>query len=172
MCNIVILAGHKYLVDVGFGNNAPTFAVPLKEHYSNRNTGNNRGGSMVRMSRQYVSETGIQSKSSTEAMWIYSFKYDEHMPWIPGYCFSEIPFLLADYEVMNFYTSQHPDSWFRKNIVVSSVIFDEADRAIGDLTLFNGRVKERRNGQSRLLFESHGKSETAVALLKYFNIAV
>ena len=125
---------------------------------------------MVHISRQHISEDPDQL--SGEPMWVYSFKYAEDMPWIQGYCFSELPFLSVDYEVMNFYTSQHPDSWFKKNIVVSRVLFSDADQAVGDLTLFNGRVKERCNGRSQVLCEAQSKSEMAAALLKYFNIAV
>lgn len=57
MCNIVVVGGLKYLVDVGFGNNAPTRAVLLKEHYSCRITGDDKGGSSVRISREHISET-------------------------------------------------------------------------------------------------------------------
>lgn len=105
-------------------------------------------------------------------MWVYSFKFAEQMDWIPGYCFSELEFLAADYEVMNFYTSQHPDSFFVKNVVVSKVIFDDTEQAVGGLTLFNGRVKERRNGQSRILCEARGEPEILGALFKYFGIVL
>ena len=172
MCNIVLLDGHKYLVDVGFGNNAPTFAVPLlkDQRVSYRNTGDSRGGSLVHISREQISETATHVQD--ELMWVYSFKYLDEMPWIPGYCFSELECLSGDQEVMNFYTSQHPESWFRRNVVVSRVLFGDTGRAIGDLTLFNGRVKERRFGRSHLLCEAQGREDIPSVLHKYFNIAV
>ena len=127
---------------------------------------------MVHISRQQIAETAHDLQS--EMMWVYSFKYSDDGPWIPGYCFSEFECLSGDMEVMNFFTSQFPDSWFRKNVVVSRVLFDDLQnsRAVGDLTLFNLRVKERRHGRSSLLYEAKSCAEIPGMLIKYFNIAV
>jgi N-hydroxyarylamine O-acetyltransferase len=59
--------------------------------------------------------------------------------WMKLYRFEEKPVEWIDYEVANWYTSTHPESFFRNNLVVCRVV------STGRLTLFNDRLTGRSN---------------------------
>ncbi|KAF4548404.1 Hypothetical protein D9617_28g065100 [Elsinoe fawcettii] len=67
MVNIVTIADERYLIDVGFGNNAPTFAVPLMDGFTSLNTGNENGGSYLRLTREHIPDN--THRGTAQLLW-------------------------------------------------------------------------------------------------------
>lgn len=72
--------------------------------------------------------------------------------------------------MMNHHTSHGP-GLFTDNVICTLLLKDEEeDKLVGDLTLFNYDLKERRNGESRLIEHFETEKERREAIEKYFGI--
>lgn len=72
--------------------------------------------------------------------------------------------------MMNHHTSHGP-GLFTDNVICTLLLKDEEeDKLVGDLTLFNYDLKERRNGESRLIQHFETEKERREAIEKYFGI--
>lgn len=172
--NIVYIGGNKYAVDVGFGSTGPTFPIPLVEGYTWVNTGSTEQvGTSMKLTRGYAANN--TSRNSEQELWVYHIKYtradDDSHPWIPCYCFTETEFFPADFNVMSYYVSTSRSSIFVQMIMVTKFLMsDDGESLIGDITLANGSIKERRFGESKKLMDFESDEDRVEALEKYLGI--
>lgn len=154
MVNIVLLSGIRYLVDVGFGANGPHHPLPLMttgSEYPMQNV----GPSQIRI----IHEPLPDLLDKTQKHWIVQHRYNERARWVTNYATPAIEFLPQDFEMMNLSTSTG-SGLFTDNVICTVLIKDEQEeKLVGDLTLMNWDLKERRNGESNVLerFESEGR---------------
>lgn len=100
-------------------------------------------------------------------MWMYQIRRDPSDDWSIIYCFTEHEFLPQDFEVMNFYTSKHPSSFFTQHVVAMKPVFEGQNQK---LTLVDHEVKASRNGKMELIEVCATEDERLKALKTYFNI--
>lgn len=162
MVNIVKLSdGVKYMVDVGFGSDGPTRPLPLE-------VGSIwKGGSPHEM--RLVHENIPPNSDPGQRLWIYQYRYSSTEEWVSAYCFTELEYLLKDYEVMNFWTSHSPESWFLQKIVVVKRIMEEGELT-GILTLFNGELKRRIGKNTEILRVCKTEDDRLKVLQHWFGI--
>jgi arylamine N-acetyltransferase len=112
--------------------------------------------------------------------WIYQYRNgggaDATAPWHSYYCFTENEFVLADFEVMNYCTSTHPQSFQRMQmLVVKFLIAAEAEGGggiCGKRMLVDGVVKENLGGRTKVVRECRSEEERVAALREYFGITL
>lgn len=169
MVNIVTVGGKQYLVDVGFGSNSPTFPVPLEEGHTQVNI---EPGHAMRLRRGHIPDDESKEQGRREQeLWMYDIRFSDQGEWLPAYCFGEVEFLPRDFEMMSFFVSRSPGSWFTSCVVALRYVMDEnTEKIVGDVTLFGSEIKERRYGRSESLMEIKGEGDRVVALERYLGI--
>ncbi|KAH8804480.1 putative N-acetyltransferase family protein [Xylogone sp. PMI_703] len=169
MVNIVAIGSEKYSVDCAFGNNGPTLPIPLQDGFTSQNTGDSSGGTQLCLKREHLPNT--IHRTDDQLLWIYNIRYGPTQPWVPCYCFGELEFHPNDFRAMNYFTSTSPTSIFTQKVVCMRFLIDKDTAAVlGDLTLFETVVKERKYEKSTVLVELKSEQERVEALKKYFDI--
>jgi arylamine N-acetyltransferase len=160
--NIVTLDdGVKYMVDVGFGGDGATKPLPLVHGHISTNLGSQE----VRIA--YDNIPGQMPDG--QKLWVYQYRNGPSLPWNSFYCFPELEFLAADFEVMNYFTSTSPDSF--QPITILAVRFLRRDQKIyGKVMLVDGQVKENTGGKTRVRRLCSTEQERVEALEKDFGI--
>lgn len=98
-------------------------------------------------------------------------RYNADSDWLPMICFSEVEFLLQDFDVMNFCVSQNRTSWFTQVLVCSRMILDEDGREIvGQVVMLGKEVKRRIQGKSEIVEVMNSEEDRVKALGKYFDM--
>ena len=161
MVNLITLSnGKKYMVDVGFGG-GPTRPIPLT-------AGIVRPG-LGQQQLRVVYENIAPNTDPGQRLWIYQSRKSETDEWMDTYCFTELEFLPGDYEVMSFFTSHSPKSWFTYEIVV--VKFEmEHEELVGIVTLIGERAKRSRVGDIETLKSCKSEWERLSVLKTWFGI--
>ena len=165
MVNLVTLSSQRYLVDVGMNARGPivplllipdTCAVSISP----------------RQARLLHSSIPEHSTSHTlNMMWRLEIRFHEGCQWTPTYAFSEIEFLPVDFEMMNWYTTTSPRSWFTHKILVGRMILDiQTGEIIGDVTLFERTLRKRIHGKVEFEVECKSENERVELLQGYFGI--
>jgi arylamine N-acetyltransferase len=91
--------------------------------------------------------------------------------WTPSYCFTEMEFLPQDYEMMSWFTSTSPKSFFTRDILCTKMLMDEAsEKIVGDITLFNNGVRKTVGGKRETLAELKTEQDRIDALKNIFHI--
>lgn len=166
MVNIVTISGRKYLVDVGFSSSSPTFPVPLEANFSATNV---EGGLFLKLENKHIPDN--THRGEEQLLWQYNIRFDEKMDWLPGYCFSEVEFTPSDFEVMNFFVSNSPKSWFTWHVVaLKSIMNESTEEVVGDITLFDNEIKERQGGVSKVLVQINSEEDRVRALEEFLGI--
>ncbi|KAJ5481105.1 hypothetical protein N7539_006999 [Penicillium diatomitis] len=141
MLNLVWLEDEWYVTDVGMGAMGPNLPYPLRDGFETVSVAPRE----IRIQHRPIAET-YTSRSGKgpepPKLWCYDICYkpddEAGKKWLPVYCFTETEFLPQDYEVMSWYTSKHPRSFFTKEIMCTKMIMDEGlEVIVGNLTLFN-----------------------------------
>jgi N-hydroxyarylamine O-acetyltransferase len=117
----VRIRGDDWLADVGFGGS--TLTAPLLWMYDTSQRTPHASYRLVR----YGGDTALEQETEEDGAKI----------WRRAYSMSPDPQIEADYEPANWFTSTHPDSWFRHNLVCA--LSPEGRR----LNLFNNRLTVR-----------------------------
>jgi arylamine N-acetyltransferase len=151
MLNLVRIEEQWYVVDVGMGAMGPcvvllldegeTVAIPPRK---------------IRLQRRAIPEHAAARGEEAPKMWCYDvlLSPDKGGEWSPTYCFTETEFLPQDYEMMSFYTSHNPRSFFTYSILCTRLLLDDAgEKVIGDITLFNDVVRKIVGGKKEILAE-------------------
>ncbi|KAL4948896.1 hypothetical protein BDW69DRAFT_203213 [Aspergillus filifer] len=175
MVLIVTIAGEKYMVDVGFGNNNPTSPLPLKGN----TTAQNHPGTSMRLAREPLPEAVDQSQK----FWMYQVAYTstpgQETDWHTMYAFSEAETLPQDFAMMNVNTSQTGSSWFTQMVVCVRHVLEEEDeggdqegelRAVGMYVLSGREVKRRVGGVSEVVMRLENEEDRVEALKRWFGI--
>lgn len=187
--NLVTIGDSKFLVDVGFGSDGPTFAVPLVEGYTRYLTGReDQPVTSACLTREGINQTGTNTRTYTDTsvdtaaakdpsqqLWIYKVRYDhqgvETSRFKPKYCFTELEFLPQDFAVMNHYVSTSRTSMFVNTLLCMKLLPDEKySEIIGDITLWGSEIKEREWGLSRSMMEIKSERDRVEALEKCMGV--
>lgn len=107
----------------------------------------------------------------SQTVWIYQVRHTPNSEWLHTICFSEAEFLAQDFNVLNFYTSQNPGSWFRYSFVCSILLWDESEQEIqGQCTMIGKVVKRRIRGQTEVVDILETEDDRVRALSKWFGL--
>ncbi|KAL8383532.1 hypothetical protein RB595_010641 [Gaeumannomyces hyphopodioides] len=201
--NLVSVNGIRYMVDVGFGEGGSFSPVPLDRAAAEREGGLEFEPVLGTRGRLEYKRLA-QHSDPTQRVWVYSTlnspgptlaegeaQGGEGPTWRPRYCFGELEYLPADFEVMNYYTMTHPSSYFvRAVLAVRTVLQEENEdedadavgdasagdgarpRAKGTIVLHKDEVKQTIRGKSKLLERLTSEEQRIRALEKYFGLVV
>lgn len=162
MVNIVTLSdGVKYMVDVGFGADCPIHPLPLEAGRVFPGIGPQE----IRLVRENIHV----NSDPDQRLWIYQHRKSATHEWVSDYCFTEVEFLFEDYEMMNFWTSKHPESFFVQRILVVRMIM-VANKLIAVLTMLDGELKERREGKTETIATCETEDERLKVFQHFFGI--
>ena len=165
MVNLVTLSSQRYLVDVGMGARGPIVPLPLISGASAFSI----SPRVVRLLHSCIPEHTTSHASN--ALWRLEVRNHELSQWKPTYAFSEIEFLPVDFEMMNWYISANPRSWFTQKVLVGRMILDaQGMEVVGDLTLFEKTLRKRIHGVVDLEVKFESEKEGVELLQKYFGI--
>ena len=174
MLNIVTFTGGgKVYVDVGFGSQGPTRPIPLSELSSNPVP------NLPSQSMRLIHDNIPENANRDQRLWIYEVKHgevgDDSFPWMPFYCFSDVEFIPADFESMNFYASQSRTSWFTWTVVCVKFLFGEEGSGderelVGTLTMAGKVVKRKLYGKTDVVAEMNTEEQRVRALEFWFGL--
>jgi arylamine N-acetyltransferase len=164
MVNIATIGDQKYLIDAGFGSKGPHQPIPLIQDYEFHNTGNLHG--------RLIYGPITQNTTMGQQLWQYEVRIGDDAS-TPAYRFTEMEFLPEDSKIMNYLMSTNRASWFTFHVVCLRTLLDEeSEKAVGDLTPFNDTIKSRLGATSKVLQSFTPDEERVAALEKYFQIAI
>ncbi|KXJ88815.1 hypothetical protein Micbo1qcDRAFT_197147 [Microdochium bolleyi] len=151
MLNLVRLGSEWYVVDVGMGAHGPNMAIPLRDGFQTPSIAPRLVRLQLRpIAESYASAPSGQARPGPPALWCYDCCYQpsEADPtanvWTPVYCFTETEFLPQDYEMMSWYTSTNPRSFFTRYVTCTKMLLDEAgEEIVGNLTLFIDTIRKQ-----------------------------
>jgi len=115
---IIILSvdGQKYVVDVGFGSGVPPGPVLLEE------TSDAPEGRTHRVRRGFMGNKEVpqspEQHPQRQGWYMQRWSHSEG-GWTDSYYFQEVEFRPRDYEVAHWFITTHPESFFRKGLVLS-----------------------------------------------------
>lgn len=153
------------MVDVGFGGNGPTHPLSLVD-----------GETSVGIAPEELRLlwTNIaQHSDPSQRIWVYQHRNDAQSPWQDGYCFTDLEFFPADYEVMNFTTSQSRTSFFTYMILCVKIILevrDDVEEPVGVVMLVGNEVKRRIRGKTEHIATCKTEDERVAALEKWLDV--
>jgi arylamine N-acetyltransferase len=168
MLNLVRLDNEWYVVDVGMGSMGPNLPYPLRDGFETTSIAPRK----IRVQSRAIAESyGTHSNK----LWCYDVCYDPvddaESVWVPVYCFTETEFLPQDYEIMSWYTSTNKKSFFTKYVTSTKMLMDDArETIVGNLTLFEGNVKETIGRNRQTVKDCKNEDERVEALKEFFGI--
>ena len=165
MVNIVSLSSRRYLVDVGMNARGPI--VPL--HLISGIPTFSIAPRKARLLHSSIPEH--TTSHIPNLMWCLEVRNAEGSPWIPTYAFGDIEFLPVDFEMMNWYTTTCPRSWFTHKIIVGRMVMDsQMKEIVGDITLFERTLRKRINGDVTFEVECKSEKQRLELLQQHFGI--
>lgn len=170
--NIVTLSdGTRWHVDVGFGGDGATKPLPLVEDAITQNIGTQE----IRLIRDFI--PGQTMCSPERKLWIYQYRNNQEQAWNSFYAFSDtVEFLPQDYEIMNWYTGSHKESFQTFTVLIVKFLRRTKDDGstnnviYGKRMLVNGTVKENLGGKTKIVEECQTEDDRTKALKAWFNI--
>ncbi|KAG5294996.1 N-acetyltransferase [Histoplasma ohiense] len=163
MILVVTLNSNKYIVDVGFGPNGPTRPLLLEE--------DKPVTSFAPAQMRLIKDNISPNVDRSQRLWIYQTKPKPESDWRDAYCFYEVEFLPQDYEILNFWTSQHPTSTFKQKFICTKFLLNETeDDIIGTLALTGVDMKQNINGNLEKIATLNSEADRVSALGKWFNV--
>ncbi|XWX01811.1 hypothetical protein V2A60_009840 [Cordyceps javanica] len=178
MCLIVTVDGAKYVADVGYGGDAAMRPMPLISGAEFPVLAPRRG-------RLEYRSIDLHSDPA-QRLWVYSTRDspddDPAVPWVEQYCFVELEYLRPDYNQINYYCSNHPDSFFMSHLLAARALVEADDdapgreggdvRLVGVLTYWNDEVRRRSEGSTerQVLERPATEAERVAAFDKWFRI--
>jgi arylamine N-acetyltransferase len=165
--NIVTLAsGERWMLDVAFGGDGPTKPLPLISEHVTQNLGTQE----VRL----IHSTIPQQLEQAPKVWIYQYRNGKDRDWNSFYAFPEMEFFQADFEIMNFFTSQYGGTINFQKTTVLIIRFlrgeTEEEGIVGKLMLVNGEVKRNDGGKTRLVLTCTTEEERLKVFKEQFDI--
>jgi arylamine N-acetyltransferase len=110
-------------------------------------------------------------------LWIYQYRNAADMEWNSFYAFPLLEFLEADFEIMNWYTGSHPESFQTFTMLIVKFLRRQKEggeegemEVCGKRMLVNGVVKENTGGKTRVVQECRSEGERVGALEKWFGL--
>ncbi|KAK5999438.1 hypothetical protein QM012_005439 [Aureobasidium pullulans] len=169
MLNLVRFEDEWYVVDVGMGAMGPNMPYPLRDNLETTSIAPRK----IRIQHRAISES--YAGDEAPKLWCYDVCYDAthgaDNTWIPAYCFTEMEFLPQDYEVMSWYTSTNPNSFFTRYMTTTRMIMDaEQENIIGNVTLFKDTIRQQQGSEREVVKECKTETERVEALKDLFGI--
>jgi arylamine N-acetyltransferase len=174
MLNLVRLDDEWYVVDVGMGSKGPNLPFPLRDGFETTSI----PPRLIRVQLRSIPESyATISANSTgpPKMWCFDVCHNPadaaKKEWVPVYCFTETEFLPQDYEVMSWFTSTNPISFFTRYVTCTKMLMDEdKEMIVGDVTLFKDTVRETIGANRKIIKECKTEEERLQALAGIFNV--
>ena len=158
-------SSQRFLVDVGMNARGPIVPLPLVPGIATVSISPRK----ARLLYNSIPEHSVSDRLNM--MWQLEVQNHEKSPWISTYAFHEIEFLPVDFEMMNWFVTTNPRSFFTQKILVGRMILDELkEEIIGDVTLFEATLRRRIHGKVDLELECKSESERLGLLQEYFGI--
>lgn len=164
MVNIIRIGNDRYHVDVGFGSNGPTRPLQL-----------DRSSAVYR--DIYPSSVRLQWRNidantdANQRLWVYEHRQDDQSDFQQMYCFTELEFLPADYNLMNYYTSTSPKTFFTQLVVCEKKeLGGETNEEIVGQIILGKSVKWRIRGQKYREEQFESEDDRVKALDVVFGI--
>ncbi|KAK7525202.1 uncharacterized protein IWZ02DRAFT_468938 [Phyllosticta citriasiana] len=165
---LVTIGLYNHVVDVGFGPNGPTRPMRVDKNTSETTS------AQIAPAHMRLAWKNIEGNTDpNQRLWVYQYRRNHDSAWQDLYCFSEMEWLHQDFQLINYYTSTSPRSWFTQTVICSKMVIDspENPELIGAMILQNeltmcihGRV------ESQQVFKS--EEDRLGALDKVFGIAL
>jgi len=186
--NIVTLpTGEKYVSDVAFGGDGPTFPLPLINNHIQTNLGTQE----VRLIYSTLPHATVSTPN--DKYWFYQYRNSPGQEWNSFYAFTEMEFFFNDFVGMNHYTStyQGGTNWQTERVLVVRFLkafsqraeeeqnnarengrVDEEDeeRIVGKVMLVDGVVKRNDGGRTSVVRICQSEDERLQALREDFAI--
>lgn len=175
MLNLVRLDDEWYGVDVGMGSMGPNLPFPLRDGFETISV----APRLIRVQFRAIAESyAVRSANGAGApkVWCLDVCYNPGdggaHEWVPVYCFTETEFLPQDYEVMSWFTSTNPSSFFTRYVTCTKMIMDEEEEEVivGNVTLFKDTVRESIGASRRVIKECKTEDERLQVLGEVFNV--
>ncbi|PWY88827.1 cysteine proteinase [Aspergillus sclerotioniger CBS 115572] len=172
--NIIHLPnGTKYSIDVGFGGDAPSISTISSISSANQlSIFSNLGPQQIRLSQSHIP---LQSpflthspESQNNKFWIYRYRNRPTHEWNSFYCFQEIEFFEADFEVVNLFACLRSPV-HRGSVLVVRFLRGDVN-IIGKVMLVDKLIKVNLGGKTRVVHEFTTEEGRMQALWKYFGI--
>lgn len=163
--NIVTLeSGERWMLDVAFGGDGPTKPLPLISEHVTQNLGTQE----IRL----IYGTIPEQLEQTQRLWIYQYRNGKDKDWNSFYSFPELEFFQADFEIMNFFTSQSTRSFQTTTVLIIRFLRGdkEEEGIVGKVMLVNREVKRNDGGKTRLVLTCATEEERLKALEEHFEI--
>ncbi|KAF2001866.1 arylamine N-acetyltransferase 1 [Amniculicola lignicola CBS 123094] len=166
MVNLITIGSDKYFVDVGFGGNGPI--SPMKLDKSGTTQQHIQPATARLQWRNIPGNT-----DENQRLWVYEIQITGGGEFQIIYCFTELEFILQDYKMMNFYSSNSPRTFFTQVIVGEKKVWGGAkdDELVGNLILGNNNLKLRINGKTEKEIPFKTEQERLDAIKEHFGIA-
>ncbi|KAF3051813.1 N-terminal acetyltransferase [Didymella keratinophila] len=162
------LDGQWYVVDVGMGSMGPNMPYPLEDGFETISIAPRK----IRLQLRAIAESyGDHSNK----LWCYDVRHnpsvDGEEVWISTYCFTETEFLSQDYQMMSWFTSTHPTSFFTRCVNSIRMIMDDAqEKIIGNIMLFESKITKSIGADREVVKECATEDERVGALNELFDI--
>ena len=184
----------RYAVDISFGGDGAIHPLPLIHEHVVQNI----GPQQIRLVHDFIpSQIQQDEDEGAQKMWIYQYRNGEHLPWNSYYAFHELEFTHDDFEIMNWYVSQNPESFQTFTVLVVKFLrraiskengeegstpmdtqmdWKEPSHRIGQAEIYgkvmivNSEVKRNLGGKTELIKSCKTESERVDALKEYFGI--
>jgi arylamine N-acetyltransferase len=163
-----------WVVDVGMGVFGANKPMQLKDGYEDESVAPRR----VRLQYRSIAEHAAERDEEAQKLWCFDCCFDPSaspQQWIPTYCFTETEFLPQDYEMMSWYTSTHPRSFFTYSVLCMRMRMDEAgEKIIGDYTMAGDRIRKTEGpmlgGEKEVVKELHTEKDRIEGLKEIFGV--
>lgn len=167
--NIVTINRQRFAVDVGFGNAGPTMPMLLEDGFSRYNTGSqNDVASTMKLTKE------VLSSDPQQVLWVYGVRFDKQnkaAEFQRMYCFLEREFSASEFQTMSDRVSTSEQSMFVQKVICQKFLASEdGEELVGDITLDDGELKERRYGKSKVLEDLGSESDRVSALEVYMGV--
>jgi arylamine N-acetyltransferase len=172
MLNLVRFDREWFVVDVGMGAMGPNIPYPLLDGYETVSIAPRK----IRLQFRPIPEHAALRVEDAPKLWCFDVC---HSPcenpaedkWLPTYCFTETEFLPQDYQIMSWFTSSNPKSFFTHHLLGTKMLMDEeGEKIIGDITIFNDTIRKTVVGKRETVAELKTEQDRIDALKTMFDI--
>ncbi|KAI9829449.1 MAG: N-terminal acetyltransferase [Phylliscum demangeonii] len=161
MVIIATLNGSKYLVDVGFGANAPTRPMPLVDGVMCNG---------VWPQSQRLQWTNLpENTDSSQRLCVLQYRNSDDLPWLFAYCFHQLEWLPQDFAMLNYAVSTQKTSFMTYRLFCVQTILEE-ETVVGVIILAGEIIKRRYKGRAEVLMTCGSERQRVEALEKWFDI--
>ncbi|KAH7028918.1 N-hydroxyarylamine O-acetyltransferase [Microdochium trichocladiopsis] len=182
MLNLVRIGSEWHVVDVGMGSMGPNMVIPLRDGFETTSI----APRLIRLQLRPIAESyasapaaGGEGRPGPPLLWCYDCCYrpSESSPadnvWTPVYCFTEAEFLPQDYEMMSWFTSTNPRSFFTRYVTCTKMLLDESEEhVVGNLTLFVDTIRKQVGATRSVEAECKTEEARVKALADVFGIVL